>query len=424
MTDQKRFGAYTKAILHIDGDSFFASCEAAKRPWLRGKPVVTGHERGIVSSASPEAKALGVRRGEPIFSMRKRLPSIIVLASDFECYGIYSRRMYDIVRRYTPVVEEYGIDECFADLTGLEQVHGKSYAELATEIKQTLREELDISFSVGLARTKVLAKLGSKYQKPNGLTIIPEGGERSFLATTPIAHVWGIGYRTAPSLEAESIRTALAFTEQSESWVRARFSKPHILLWKELKGESVLPLSTGKRAQAKSLQRTRTFTPATPERGRLIAELSRNTESACRRARKEGLYATHISLFLKTQAFRFHTAEKRLAHPTNAPQEIMRTVHELFSEVYRPHTLYRATGVTLLGLRNKQELQLDLFGSRDLAQKLERVFEETDKLEERYGRGTVFLASSLPGRTTTQRRFLKGIPIIDRLYLPYLGEVD
>lgn len=418
------FGAFTRAILHIDGDSFFASCEVAKRPWLRGKPVVTGHERGIVSSASPEAKALGVRRGEPIYTMRKRLPEVIVLASDFECYGIYSRRMYDIVRRYTPRVEEYGIDECFGDLTGLEAVHGKPYRAIAREIQETLHEELDITFSIGLAATKVLAKLGSKYQKPNGLTVIPEGGQRPFLETTPVGHIWGIGYRTAPALEQEGIRTALQFIEQPESWIRNRFSKPHIILWKELRGESVLTVSTEQKAQAKSLQRTHTFSPATTDRARLLAELSRNIESACRKARREGLYAAQVSIFLKTQAFRFHTAEASLPYPTNAPQDILRTLHELFTEVYHPRTLYRATGVTLYGLRNKQELQLDLFGSQQPREKLERVFQETDRLEKRYGRGAIFLASSLPGREQKQHRFAKGLPLLDRLYLPYLGEVD
>src|SRR5512135_3459873 len=111
--------SYPRAILHVDGDSFFASCEVAKNPALRGKPVITGKERGIVSAASYEAKARGVKRGMNLREARAVCPDAIILPSDYETYSLFSERMYTIVRRYTPAVEEYSIDECFADLTGL-----------------------------------------------------------------------------------------------------------------------------------------------------------------------------------------------------------------------------------------------------------------------------------------------------------------
>jgi DNA polymerase-4/DNA polymerase V len=114
--------SFNNAIVHIDGDSFFASCEIAKNPQLRGKPVITGKERGIVSSMSYEAKRLGVTRAMKLSDIKKICPDAIILPSDYETYSLYSKRMYEIVRRYTPDIEEYSIDECFANLTGMRRV--------------------------------------------------------------------------------------------------------------------------------------------------------------------------------------------------------------------------------------------------------------------------------------------------------------
>src|SRR4029077_543352 len=151
----------------------FASCEQSRDPKLKGRPVVTGKERGIASSMSYEAKARGVTRGMPVSQILKVCPEAIILPSDYETYSLLSKRMFDIVRRYTPVVEEYSIDECFADITGLRRKYRTSYIEIAERIKHDLDTELGFTFSVGLAPTKVLAKIGSKWAKPSGLTNIP-----------------------------------------------------------------------------------------------------------------------------------------------------------------------------------------------------------------------------------------------------------
>src|SRR6185437_16311598 len=146
--------SYPRAILHIDGDSFFASCEVAKDPSLRGKPVITGKERGIVSAATYEAKARGVKRGMMLADVKKICPDAIILPSDYETYSLFSQRMYAIVRRYTPEVEEYSIDECFADLTGMRRVNRMPYAAMAEAIKRELDHELGMTFSIGLSATK------------------------------------------------------------------------------------------------------------------------------------------------------------------------------------------------------------------------------------------------------------------------------
>src|SRR3989344_3897158 len=134
--------SFPRAIVHVDGDAFFASCEQALDPRLRGKPVVTGKERGIAASLSYEAKARGVTRAMPLYQIRKLCPDVILLPSDYETYSLLSKRMYDIVRRYTSDVEEYGIDECFADITGLRRPFRMSYTEIVRKLQEDLYREL------------------------------------------------------------------------------------------------------------------------------------------------------------------------------------------------------------------------------------------------------------------------------------------
>src|SRR5499426_1418243 len=175
-----------RAILHIDGDAFFASCEQSRRPQLQGRPVVTGKERGIAASMSYEAKARGVTRGMRISDIRKICPDAVILPSDYETYSLLSQRLFAIVRRYTPEVEEYGVDEGFADLTGLRRPLRMSYEQMAATIKRELDTELGFTFSVGLAPNKVLAKIASKWQKPSGLTAIAGHETHRYLAQLPI----------------------------------------------------------------------------------------------------------------------------------------------------------------------------------------------------------------------------------------------
>src|SRR5215813_13240299 len=173
--------SFARAIVHIDADAFFASCEQAVNPTLKGKPVVTGKERGIASAVSYEAKARGVKRGMTIREIKALCPDAIHLPSDYETYSLFSQRMFAIVRRYTPEVEEYSIDECFCDLTGLRRPLRMSYRQMAERIKHELDTALGFTFSVGLAPNKVIAKIASKWQKPSGLTEIPGHSIHLFL---------------------------------------------------------------------------------------------------------------------------------------------------------------------------------------------------------------------------------------------------
>ena len=428
--------SYPRAIVHVDGDSFFASCEIARDPRLRGKPVITGKERGIVSAMTYDVKARGVTRGMILSEARKICPDAVILPSDYETYSLFSERMYEIVRRYSPTVEEYSIDECFADLTGLRQTLHMSYPQMAAAIKKDLQRELGITFSLGLSATKVLAKLGSKWKKPDGITCIPLRDAPMYLKKTPVGNIWGIGPNTTAYLEKFGIKTALDFAQKDEDWVLKMVSKPYQELWREMNGEAVYELTTEQKSTYKSIQKTRTFTPPSRDSTFIFSQLSKNVENACIKARRWNLATSEIFFFLKTQDFRYHGCEIKLSSATNVPQDIMRAVSEYFPKAYRKSALYRTTGITLMKLKDAGSTQLDLFGVAKKTEGLQRVFESVDELSAKYGKHVVYLGSSFQAMThlahagergeltSRQEHLFTGENGRRRLGLPMLGEVS
>jgi DNA polymerase-4 len=427
--------SFPRAIVHIDGDSFFAAVEVAKNPRLKGKPVITGKERGIVSACTYEAKRMGVKRGVKLSDALKACPDAVVLPSDYETYSIFSERMYEIVRRYTPMVEEYSIDECFADLTGMRRVNRMNYRDMAHSIKQELFVELGITFSVGLSCTKVLAKIGSKWRKPDGLTTIPLNDAHLFLKKTPIANIWGIGANTGAFLNKHGVYTAHDFVQKDEVWVKNTVSKPYYEIWHELNGTVMYELATEKRESYQSIQKTKTFTPPSQSEAFIFSQLSKNIENACIKARRWSLASPHVFFFLKTQDFKYHGFEIKLPYATNVPQDILREVAKFFPQVFKKGETYRASGITLAKLTNEAGGQLDLFGKVKESEAKRVVFESVDEVSARYGKHAVFLGSSfdamkfgahlgergdLPERT---RQLFKGETSRRRLAIPMLGEV-
>ncbi len=373
----------SKTILHIDGDAFFVGVEVAKNPKLKGLPVVTGGERGIVSALSYEAKALGVVRGMPIFRVKKKFPQVIIMNGDYASYVHYSGMMFDIVRRYADDVEEYSIDECFADLTGLEPPLKMSYRQMAERIKREITDELRLSVSIGIAPTKVLAKVASKWQKPNGLTIIEYDKIADFLEKTPIEKIWGIGPSASMFLKRFGIMTA-----------HEHLSKPHEIIWRELNGESVMELDPHQKTVYSSVQKTRTFYPATGEPAFLLSQFSKHIEDACAKARHYNLAPKKISFFLKTKDFQYQSFSVSLQTPTNSPEVLMNIVTEHFKEVHTKGILYRTAGVSLIELIPEDIGQKDLFGFGGKSDKLGIIHKHIDALENKLGKRLVHLGST------------------------------
>ncbi len=400
--------SFPRAILHIDGDAFFAACEQSRNPALKGKPVVTGKERGIAASMSYEAKARGVKRGMRLSEIQKICPDAILLPSDYETYSLLSKRFYGIVRRYTPDVEEYGIDECFADITGLRRPLRMSYLQIAEKIKGDLDRALGFTFSVGLGPNKTIAKVGSKWKKPSGLTAIPGYLIHEFLKHTKTEAIWGIGPQTSAYLKKVGVHTALEFARKSEAWVKSKLSKPFVETWQELNGTFVFPLDTMGRTTYTSVQKVKTFTPPTNNRDFIFAQLSKNVENACIKLRRYNLAATQGAFFLKLQTFRSVGLEMKFSRPTSIPSEIIKVIDAHFDQVYQSHVLYRATGIALFDLEEDQVKQLDLFNHALKALEMKKLYESIDKINERYGKHSVFLGTSFLAHDHPQHEQARG----------------
>lgn len=385
-----------RAIVHFDGDSFFASVEQALNHTLRGKPVVTGAERGAATSISYEAKRMGVSRSMTMRQIKEICPNVVVVNSDYRAYAMYAHRMYRIVRRFTPLVEEYSVDECFADITGLDTVYHKTYEEISLVIKDALEQALGITFGVGLAPTKVLAKAASKFNKPAGFTHISPTTKEEYLRKVPIGAVWGIGRSTTAVLEGLGITTAFDFACTSGEWLSLHgIAKPHCAIWHELNGTRVYELHVEPREDIGSIIKSRTFSPPSTNKAFVYSQLAKNVERACERARAAHIAPRAMSFYLKTQEFLYGRIELALPVATADPRELLRLIAPRFETLYKPRTEYRATGVSLHSMVPENLVTTDLFGEGSKVQNNAAVFTSLDKLNRRYGRQTVFVGSSM-----------------------------
>lgn len=400
--------SWPRAILHVDADAFFASCEQAVNPELRGRPVITGKERGIVAAASYEAKAQGVKRGMRLRDARQICSEVVMLPSDYETYSLFSLRMFGILRDFSPVVEEYSIDEAFVDLTGLRRSFYGSYGKIAQKIQKAVEEELGITVSIGVSLSKVLAKIGSKKRKPRGLTLIPGRDIHHYLGTLPVGEVWGIGPNTAAFLGKMGVSTALQFARRDERFVGEHLSKPYHEIWHELNGRSVYPVLTEEKSTYQSISKTRTFTPASRNRSFVYAQLAKNLENACIKARRYRLAATRIIVFLREQDFRDTGIEIKLSSPTAYPAHLFGPLRRGFEDLYHAGALYRQTGVVLAGLLPESDIQHSLFDDIAKIEKLSRIYRSVDVISGKFGKHTVQHAVSLPTKQQAQHEGERG----------------
>jgi DNA polymerase-4/DNA polymerase V len=392
----------------MDADAFFASCEQAIHPELRGKPVITGRERGIVAAASYEAKARGVKRGMGYVDVKKVCPEAIIVPSDYETYSLFSVRMFEILRRFSPDVEEYSIDEAFADLTGLRRSFHCSYGTIAEKIQETVEKELGITVSIGVSLSKVLAKVGSKHNKPDGLTVISGRDIHLYLEKLPVEKIWGIGPNTAAFLNKLGIRTALEFARTDEEIIKKHLSKPYWEIWCELNGMSIYPVATESKSTYQSISKTKTFTPASTDETFVFGQLSKNLENACIKARRHNLAATRLIIFLRKKDFRDIGVELKLNRPTAYPSELFEALKEGFAQVYQAGIPYRLTGVVLAGLMPENRVQFTLFDDTARIEKMAKIYHIVDELSVRYGKHTVQHASSLPTKLQVQHEGDRG----------------
>ncbi len=400
--------SWPRAILHLDADAFFASCEQAVHPELRGKPVIAGKERGIVAAASYEAKARGVKTGMSLMDVKKVCPDAIIVPSDYETYSLFSLRMFEILRRFSPDVEEYSIDEAFVDLTGLRRSFHGPYGMIAKKMQETIEKELGITVSVGVSISKVLAKIGSKHNKPHGLTIIPGRNIHIYLQKLPIEKIWGIGPNTAAFLRKFGITTALEFARKNEGFIQKHLSKPYREVWHELNGRSVYPVVTESKSSYQSISKTKTFTPASNDEAFVFAQLSKNLENACIKARRYKLAATRLILCLRKQDYTGAGVEIKLSRPTAYPVDLFGPLREGFNHIYQLNGFYRQTGIVLAGLVSEAGIQYTLFDDPARIEKMARIYNAVDELSAKFGKHTLLHAASLPTKLQAQHEGERG----------------
>lgn len=422
--------SYPRAIAHIDCDAFFVSCEQAREPRLKKRPVATGKERGIVSCASYEAKDAGVKRGMRLFEAKRVCPELIVLPSDYETYSIYSERMFEIIRRFSPSVEEFSIDEAFCDLTGLRRIYRTSYPGIAKMIKSEIEKELDIIVSVGLSLTKTLAKICSKHNKPNGFTALPGYCLHEFLKYIPTEKVCGFGPNTVELLDKCGVKTVMDYINRPADFARKLLGKTGLELWHELRGKEVYKLCPAAKEKYLSISKSKTFMPASKEKDIVKGQLIRNLESACIKLRRHHLSAASIAVYLRRSDFRECGLKAKLNRHSSAAMDFTGICVELFEKIFDPAYSYRATGIIVSGIVAEGVDSRTLFDDPLRIEKISRVSKAIDEINEKFGKHTLHIAASnITGvkgphpRSDVARRkeeLLKGETFRRRLKMPML----
>jgi len=419
--------SYPQAIVHIDADAFFASVEQASHPQYKGKPLVTGGERGIIAAASYEAKALGIKRGVSIFEAKKLCPKLIVLPTDYETCSIYSKRIFEVMRRFTPIVEEYSIDEAFADITGLRRTYRCSYEEIAKRMKEDVENTLGLTVSLGLSLSKSLAKICSDFRKPSGLVCVRGKHIPILLKHTPLSDIWGIGRNSTALLQKYSLKTANDYINFDPIKIKKLLGKPGLEIWQELRGEYVYKVNPVEKQSYDSISKFRTFTPPQKNKSLIKAFLLRNLESACIKARRYNLLAKEVYITLRTQTFEHFSTGIRLSKGSSNPLELNKIVSDMFEQVFVP-TEYRATGIVLSKLKTDDIIQMNLFDDLEKMERLDRIPQVIDDLNARFGKHKIHFAGSLQASTQHQgnrskiaerkKTLIKGENFRQRLKMP------
>lgn len=367
--------SWPEVVLCLDGDAFFASVTQAVNPELKGKPVVTGYERGIATAVSYEARALGVVRGMRCWEIKKQYPTVIITHSDYQLYHLFSEKMFSVMRKYSPCVEVYSVDEGFCDLKGMRRPLHMSYEQIAAAIKREIENSLGITVSVGVSVTKSLAKIAVNKNKPSGLTVVGGKDIDSILKETPVEKIWGIGGQTSAFLNKLRINTAYEFAHKSEEFIKQNFSKPYQEIWKELNGEMVYMVNPNAKRVYKSITRSSTVTPATNNKDVLWARLLTHVEDCFFKARNYNYAVKKIFIFLKDQSFHHHGIEIKLAETTSFPMTIRKELKEAYEKIYKKNLLFRASGATIYEFSENTQKQASLFfGNSNMESKARKLY--------------------------------------------------
>lgn len=389
---------WSKAIIHLDMDSFYPSVEVLDHPELKGKPVIVGGSkgRGVVSSASYEARKFGVHSAQPMATARRLCPPGVFLPVRMSRYKEISRKVFRIFRLFTPMVEPVSIDEAFLDVTGSARLFG--YPEdIAGKIKDMVRRETGLTVSAGIAPCKFVAKIASDIDKPDGLTIVRPEGVREFLEPLPIGKMWGVGKKTQHRLHRLGIRSIGQLGRFSTDALYKIFGRHGIKMHQLAQGvdeRDVVPEN-----DAKSIGHEKTFSRDILELACAKKELLALTNQVAHRLRREGATGKTIALKAKYHDFTQVTRSATLSQCTDDESAIYTTVCKLLDKTDAGKRPIRLLGVSVSQLsHSNSEEQLSLFHKGKGSKKRKQLNTALDSLTEKFGEDSIRPATLLTKR--------------------------
>jgi DNA polymerase-4 len=381
------------SILHVDMDAFFVSVELLDRPELRGKPVVVGgqpDQRGIVSTASYEARKYGIHSAVPLRTAGRLCPHAVFLEPRHHLYSEWSDRVATILGKYSPVVEMASVDEAYIDLAGTERLHGPPLAA-ADALLREITATTGLPVSAGLARTRLVAKVASDQAKPRGLVWVPAGSEEAFLAPLEVRRIPGIGKVTEAALKSRGIEKVGQLAGMAQEKLEQNFGRWGTALYRKARGGDTYEFLFD--AEPKSISHNHTFGEDTQDRAKMDAMLSFLTQKAMKRLREAGLSTSTITLTIRYQGFDTYTRAHTLREPTHLDPVVFEAVNQLFDSNWNRRRKVRLLGVALSNFTHGGE-QLDLLDAKR-REKLERLAKAADALRDRFGFSKVQFGGSM-----------------------------
>lgn len=387
-----------RLICHVDMDAFFVSVEELFDPSLKGKPVVVGgkaDQRGVVAAASYAARKFGVHSAMPLRTAGQLCPHAVFVDGHPDRYREYSKKVFDILNRFSPVVEMASIDEAYVDLTGTERLHGPPM-KAAHLLHEAIRSGTELRCSLGLAASRLVSKISSDQAKPNGVLYILPGQEARFLAPLDVRKIPGVGKKTEASLHRLGIRKVSDLAALDESFLASRFGKWGLALAGKARGADAggwFDTELGAAEDPKSISHEHTFSNDTIDREQLETSLLKLSEMVAKRLREHRLYARIIQLKLRDEDFSTITRASTLDHATQLDAEVAGSVIRLFRQAWNGTKPIRLLGVHAGGLQNV-EGQMNLMEEPRKA-RLREAFRSVDHIRDRFGGQTILLAKTL-----------------------------
>jgi DNA polymerase IV len=389
-----------KTYFHVDMDAFFVSVEELYDPSLKGKPVVVGgraQDRGVVSAASYAARKFGVHSAMPLRTAYKLCPQAIFVEGHPDRYREYSQRVYDVLTGFSPLVEMASVDEAYVDITGTERLYGPPL-KAGHILHERIKTATSLNCSIGIARSRLVAKISSDQAKPNGVLWILPGQEAPFLAPLDVRRVPGVGKVTEKNLHLCGIRKVGDLARLDDKFLEKRFGKWGLALAGKSRGLDAggwFDTDIGEDEGPKSISHEHTFGEDTSDTDRLESTLARLSEMVGRRMREHKLEARTIQLKLRYSDFTTLTRAHSVPRATDIDTEIFEEVRELFRRNWKRGVPVRLLGVHVSGWAKGGE-QMDLL-NEERHEKWKHTMAAADRVRDRFGESAVSLGTSLRG---------------------------